>query len=252
MWQPTDPQPQSQVRSHMQESQGEQFETRSRCSGSSKSSRSSASVAALKARAKAGAVQVQLAYAEEEAEAMKQQAEIQAQLHILKVKKEAAAAAAEADILEAATQYEEQQPLCQERLSDNSVDPRQRVQNYIDNQVFLPDNQMLTQPPILSTNSIHQDEIPNADTQPIPLDDVKLKTQQQQSPVAHNHTSIPEPRSVYPAANYQYQPFSSSPFNAQQTSNSNDVAKYLMRRELVTGTMQKFDDDPQNYRGWKS
>ncbi|XP_051813210.1 uncharacterized protein LOC110970024 isoform X1 [Acanthochromis polyacanthus] len=237
MLQQADTQPQSQQRGYLPDSQGDLWETRSRCSGSSKqSTRSSASVAALKVRAKAGAAQVQLAYAEEEAEAIKQ-------LHILKVKKKVAAATAEANILEAAVQYEELQSLCREHTPSNTVDSRQKVQNYIDSQVFLPDNQVSPQPPILSTNPFKQVETTNLDSQQI---------LQQQNPLPYNYISTPSPRTTYPAGNHQYQPFSSSPPNTQETSSVSYVAKYLMRRELVTGTMQKFDDNAQNYRGWKS
>ena len=240
MLQSADDQSRSQQRNYPPDSQGELWETRSRCSGSSKqSTRSSASVAALKARAKAGAAQAQLAYAEEEAEAIKQQAQIQAQLHILKVKKEAAAAVAEANILEAGTQYEELQPLCQEHLSNNSVDSKQKVQNYIDSHVFQPDTQKCTQLPFSSTNPFYQGDSSNINPQP-------------QNHLTSNYISTPNHCRTYPATNYQYQPFTSSLHNNQLASNVSDVAQYLMRRELITSTMQKFDDNVQNYRSWKS
>ncbi|XP_057699895.1 uncharacterized protein LOC130920590 [Corythoichthys intestinalis] len=232
-----DAQSQSQQRSCSPSSQGELWETRSRCSRSSKqSTRSSASVAALKARAKAGAAQAQLAFAEEEAEAMKQQAQIQAQLHVLKVKKEAAAASAEADILEAAIQQEEAQPLCHPSSID-FVDSKQKVQNYIDSQVIQP-----VQHPVPCWNPFHQ--IDNSSIQPQPLP--------QQNSHTFNCISSPIPGATSPAPIHQYQPLSSSLPHPQQKTNVSDVAKYLMRRELVTGTMQRFDDDPQNYRSWKS
>lgn len=36
------------------------------------------------------------------------------------------------------------------------------------------------------------------------------------------------------------------------TSNISDVARYLARRDLVTSSLIKFDDFPENYWAWKS
>lgn len=250
MWQPLDPQPQQQPGGHMLKVQEEVLETRSRCSASStRSTRSSASVAALKARAKAEAVQAQLVYAEEEAEVMKQQAQMLAQLHILKIKKEAAAAAAEAEILEAAAQFEEQQSYSKEHLCDNPVDSKEKVQNFIDSQAFLENNQVLSQPQISISNPFYQH---NTGAEPSPTlyntPVTKQETPQHRQQRLSIYTSTPHPNILHPVLNHQHQSFSSMPPNLQQTSTVNDMAKYLMRRELVSATLQTFDDDPQNYR----
>jgi hypothetical protein len=255
MLQPLDPQSQRQPGSLMLKVQEEVLETRSRCSASSsRSTRSSASVAALKARAKAEAVQAQVVYAEEEAEVMKQQAQMQAQLHILKIKKEAAAAAAEAEILEAAAQFEEQQPYSQEHLCDNPVDSKEKVQNFIDSQVFLQNSQVPSQPQISIMNPFYQHDNAGAEPSPAPYNTpvIKQKSPEHRQQRPSIYSSTPHPNISPPVLKHQHQSFSSTPTNPQQTSTVNDMAKYLMRRELVSATLQTFDDDPQNYRSWKS
>lgn len=152
------------------------------------------------------------AYAEAEAEAMKQQAHIQAQSHILKVKKEAAAALAEA-----AVQREEQQSLCWDHPLNTSVDSKQKVQDYVDNQPLLQDNQLPTRPPTTSTNPFCQGDIVHSELPPAPFTHPVAKQEApkhsliQQSPCIQNYTP-----------------------NPPQTSAADDVAKYLMRRELVS------------------
>nr|XP_055029189.1 uncharacterized protein LOC129418268 [Misgurnus anguillicaudatus] len=255
MSQPLNTQPQRSPGSHVLKAQDEVLETRSRCSASSsRSTRSSASVAALRARAKAEAAQAQVVYAQEEAEVMKQQAEMQAQLHILKIKKEAAAAAAEAQILEAAAQFEEQQSCSKEHLCDNPVDPTEKVQNFIDSQVFLQSNQVLSQPQISITNPFYHHD--NTGAEPLSSPYITPGIKQESPPHRQKRPSIymstPHPNISHPVLNHQHQSFSSMPPNPQPPSTVNDMAKYLMKRELVSATLQTFDDDPQNYRSWKS
>ncbi|KAK2838870.1 hypothetical protein Q7C36_013684 [Tachysurus vachellii] len=238
----------------MLKAQDEVVETRSRCSASStRSTRSSASVAALKARAKAEAVQAQVVYAEEEAEVMKQQAEMQAQLPILKIKKEAAAAAAEAEILEAAAQFEEQQPYSKEHPCDNPMDSKEKVQNFIDSQVFLQSNQVPSQPQMSITNPFYHHDNTGADPSASPYITPVIKQENlQHRQWPSMYISTPHPNVAHPVLNHQHQSFSATSLNPQQTSTVNDMAKYLMKHELMSATLQTFDDDPQNYRSWKS
>lgn len=57
---------------------------------------------------------------------------------------------------------------------------------------------------------------------------------------------------TYTSPAHQFEPLTPIPPTHNNSSAITDVAKYLMRRELVSTTIQKFDDEPQNYRTWKS
>lgn len=158
---------------------------------------------------------------------MKQQAEMQAQLHILQIKKEAAAAAAEAEILEGAAQFEEQQPYSKKHLCNNPVDSKEKVQNFIDSQVFSQSNQVPSQPQISITNSFYQHDNTGAEPSPSPYITpvIKQETPQHRQQRPSIYMSTPHPNISHPVLNYQHQSFSLTTPTPQQTSTVNDMAK---------------------------
>jgi len=101
---------------------------------SSRSSRSSVGVAAARARAKAEAARARVTFAEREIAIKVDTARLQANLEALHLEKEAAAASAEADILEAAAEFEDDVLYEMKSHSSSAQSTEKRVCDYVRDQ----------------------------------------------------------------------------------------------------------------------
>ncbi|XP_056377073.1 uncharacterized protein LOC130273782 isoform X1 [Hyla sarda] len=251
---------------------------------SSTTSLSSASAIATKARAKAEAACAMASYAKQEAELMKEQAEalrrkaeVQASLHLLHQQKNAAAALAEAEVLTRAAEaqfadIETQMP---------PLSASQRTREYIQSQAIMYTDQQFNYAPrpSLTPPAISNfDTMQHCKTESEPqgrkssgrmLRDqsanlTRVQTDADLLPPQAN-TSLDYSRKTYnrgeqsrlsqvPHQPYQPQPYPEftprkySPDAARAT----EVARFLMRREIVSAGLMKFDDRPENYWAWKS
>ncbi|KAK7901877.1 hypothetical protein WMY93_018646 [Mugilogobius chulae] len=244
----------------------ELYETRSRVSGS-RSSRSSASSAATKAKARAEAALIEAKYAAKEAQVMKEKArieaeaaqrkaELEANLYVLKTEKTATAASAEAAVYEAAAAMEN------DPLNDlGQIPPQdtaQRTNEYVQAH-YAPDPQqeapVLQQPPVTSSNAQRAPSPP-----PPPLSSSSLSSNQVQwYPLPNRVTSLSKPfiknEVMCDTQNkaQTHNPHTSSPRDyACEATPVTDITKYLVRREMVSSGLLKFDDCPENYWAWKT
>lgn len=243
------------------------FETHSQVS-SSRSSKSSASAAATKAKAKA--VLIEARYAAKEAQMMKEkarikaenqkskaeaaqlQAELEANLYMLKTEKSATAASAEAAVYEAAAAMEGD-PL--DGFNEIPLqDTAQRTSEFVQAH-YAPDPQQEAlvhrHPPVTSSKA------PRAPS-PSPPNQLQWYPLPNSEPKPHK-PSIKEEVMVntpdraptrYPPASTSYA--SSLRDYALEPALVTDVTKYLVRREMVSSGLLKFDDCPQNYWAWKT
>lgn len=224
------------------------------------SSRSSAS-AALRARAKAEAARLEVSYAEKEASVMKEkarlaadmackEANLEAQLHVLKLQRAAAAASAEANILEAAVVNEEEAPRWKDLTGMPPLNPAQRTCEYVQ-------KHSASHP---SENSLEEgffhtfpERNTKPDEHPATYEVSGLANLKQESD--ESFRSLPNRQTYKDSSQKQYSgPPQIHPQTASsaQTSAIPDMVKFLIRREMVTSGLQKFDDCPQNYWGWKA
>ncbi|XP_029701357.1 uncharacterized protein [Takifugu rubripes] len=232
------------------------MDARSQISKSTRSSqRSSASSAAAKAYAKAKAAKAQLVYAEKEASVMKQKADMEASmlkqkadydasLHLLQCQKAAAAAEAEA------TAYEEVESGELSQIGDEPMDIAKRTSDYVHQQSQLLFSE---QPAERETRELLEKKISRmviSDTRPA-SPDAKNTTQTAYKEVkgeptaqaeAHETTPHPYPsRTSFPERGYVPEP-----------QGAQDLARYLIRKEMVSSGLLKFDDKPENYWSWKA
>ncbi|KAK7921993.1 hypothetical protein WMY93_008895 [Mugilogobius chulae] len=228
----------------------EVLETQSRGTRTSQRTTSS-SVAAARARAKAEAAKAQLLYAQKEAEILKEQAEqlkkkaeLDADLHLLKSQKEVAAAVAEAQAWESSMQEDVDHQLRPQLSTMPPLDPEQRTHDYVQEQAEIRKQPLL--PPdtnINETNNCSQlsDYSLSQRFQPLP--------QVGSSPLQYNmnyKTYADKQISSDPA--HHFQP---SVPRLDYSSENTGLTKYLMRREMVSSGLLKFDDQPENYWIWK-
>lgn len=232
------------------------LDVRSQISKSTRSSqRSSASASAAKAYAKAKAAQAQLVFAEREASVMKQKADLEASmlkqkadyeasLHLLQCQKAAAAAEAEA------TAYEEVESGERSQIGDEPMDTAQRTNDYVHQQSQLlfseqPSEQeareLLEKKTSRMVISDTRPASPNTQnlTQPA-CKDVRGKPTAQ----AGSHVTTPHPypsHSSFPDRKYTPEP-----------QGARELARYLIRKEMVSSGLLKFDDKPENYWSWKA
>lgn len=244
---------------------------------------SSASAAALIARAKAKAARTQAAYAEKEAKIMIEQAQVQAKLHVLKLEKDAATASAEAAVYEAA---EENESTGSQGDLDLQLDPlpsSQRTSEYVlqhshkgasESSMVLgsltppsrpePTN---TEPAVLNTlgasSNVPATHYTAGASSNVPGMHYTAEAGKSSAEPGKNLHWTPLSACTEPGNNLQWTPLSAraesgnnlqwTPLHADgQTSPMPDVAKYLMRQEMVTSGLLKFDDRPENYWAWKS
>lgn len=201
---------------------------------------SSTSSAAARARAKYRAAQAQLAFAEQEATVMRKKSELEASLHILNSKKMAAAAEAEA------AAYEEEETERGEKHYEPYVPGKpfsavERAGNYVHQHSAMFGREPSSPPTRAPLYSLRPPAQRHTDLaghhNPTPnINEIKIEepSQYRPSPVLPQPSPSPHRRS-FP-----------EPQPAQ------DLAKYLMRRELVSSGLLQFDDRPEHFWAWKA
>ncbi|XP_053565001.1 uncharacterized protein LOC128655382 [Bombina bombina] len=242
------------------------LETRSYASGSKysmRSSRSSVSSAGFRARAKAQTAQAQISYAEKEAdmiklkaaieaEAARHKAELEENMHVLKIQRAAVAASAEAAVYEAAAELEEE-PLQDfaEITTHNSV---QRTHEYVQNHAL--DQDKTEHAPIQHMSSIMPQFPDSTYLQSTPsITDLHPPSQTDTANVSTPRVRFQESRGYAdPQHPSHYMDSHISPLRNSTlgTSETTDLAKHLIRRELVSTGLLTFDDRPENYWAWKT
>lgn len=245
------------------------YETRSQVS-SSRSSRSSASAAATKAKAKAKAALKEAKYAAKEgqmmkekarivaenqkmlAEAAQRQAELEANLYVLKTEKNATAASAQAAAYEATAEMEGDH--LDGFIEIPLQNTTQRTSEFVQAHYALDPHQeapVQSQPPVASSNAAQATwsppseqvkwyPLPNSEPKPykpIIKDEVMCNTWNRKP------THCPPAPESYTSSLRDY---------ACEPALMTDVTKYLVRREMVSSGLLKFDDCPQNYWAWKT
>ncbi|KAL1426812.1 hypothetical protein MTO96_017954 [Rhipicephalus appendiculatus] len=190
---------------------------------SQRSGSSTMSLAAAQARAQADAVKARAAFSRREAAMRLEKARIDAELQILHQEKEAAAAEAEANALEAAVEQDGGE---RSRLVP-PTDPTSRTASYVIEQENLNVRRFQSpQPPVYSVT--RRKEIGSA------LSEASVA---HSSPTGFHVVQPPNTHDVTP--------------DCSRTELAG-VLKFLCRRDLVSGGLTKFDDQPENYRAWKS
>lgn len=238
--------------------------TRSIVQSSSRSS--TASSAALKARARAEAARMQASFAKKEAEMMVEEASLKAKMHILKKEKDAATATAEEAVFVAAVENAEIDSRPDIDLPLSPSNAAQRTSEYILQHSYGASEHIsmytCSQP---AEEKVEQEmsnlRINNEDThrQTTPKGVISQHTANttQQTPAIIPPVPTQKKRHSDPQANSTYlrQPAQHrwNPDNSlKQTAATPDVAKYLMRREVVTSGLMEFDDHAENYWAWKT
>ena len=230
--------------------------TKSVYGDSSSSSRSSsASLAAAKARAKVLAARARTTFVQKENDLLIEKACMDATLATLKLDKEIASAEAEAEALESTAAELERGSRTIISLPTQS--PRERTFNYVERHSNAASESTPTDPTrqpqqrnpanVNSTRQYNQDSFDrdlNRSRQP-------ALTNQAPSPAPDNKPHIPYPMGTH-------QPLSSThPRQAPHThygdhTGFGEVAQFLVRRELLSSSLTKFDDQPESYWAWRS
>ncbi|KAL1478870.1 hypothetical protein MTO96_052312 [Rhipicephalus appendiculatus] len=190
---------------------------------SQRSGSSTMSLAAAQARAQADAVKARAAFSRREPAMRLEKARIDAELQILHQEREAAAAEAQANALEAAVVQDGGE---RSRLMP-PTDPTSRTASYVIEQENLNVRRFQSpQPPVYSVTS--RKEIGSA------LSGASIA---HSTPTGFHVVQPPPTHDVTP--------------DGSRTELAG-VLKFLCRRDLVSGGLTKFDDQPENYRAWKS
>lgn len=228
-------------------------------SGSKISSRSSrASSAATKAKARAEAAMVEAKFAAKEAEVMKEKAriearkaELEANLYVLKTEKCATAASAEAAVYEAAVAMEDL--LLIDLAQIPPEDTAQRTEDYVEAHYVSPNAQqeapVSQQQLITSSPAQRASSPPQRPVQWYPLlnRETNLPKTVNKNEVMFNSEdrdlSYPPPAESHASGLREY---------ACEAAQMTDFAKHLVRREIVSSGLLKFDDCPENYWAWKT
>lgn len=217
------------------------------------SQRSSASSAAAKAYAKAA--KAQLVYAEKEASVMKQKADIEASmlkqkadydasLHLLQCQKAAAAAEAEA------TAYEEVESGELSQIGDEPMATVKRTSDYVHQQSLLLFSE---QPAERETGELLEKKTGRmviSDTRPA-SPDTKNTTQPAYKEVKGEPTAQSEAHKTTPHPYPSRTSFTERRY-VPEPQGAQDLARYLIRKEMVSSGLLKFDDKPENYWSWKA
>ncbi|XP_036952753.1 uncharacterized protein LOC119018863 isoform X3 [Acanthopagrus latus] len=207
---------------------------------------SSTASSATKAYAKAKAARAQLAYAAKEADIMKQKADLEASilkqkadydasLHLLQCERVAAAAEAEATAYEEVESGELRKEFLVQEKPLSSIE---RTSEYIQQQSQL----------FMELPSKHE----AVDSLGKPIN--KTETHHAKPEVGHDNQSKTQ---------WAYKDIKEEQPTTQHISNpereripesqgTQDLARYLIRREMVSGGLLQFDDKPENYWSWKA
>lgn len=237
--------------------------TRSIAQSSSKSSTTSS--AALKARARAEAARMQASFAKKEAEMMVEQATLKAKMHILQKEKDAATATAEEAVFAAAVDNAETDSRHDIDLPLSPSNAARRTSEYVLQHSRSSSGHMskhtCAQPAVKKVEQeISNLRIENEDTHlQTAYKDVNIQpvNATQHTPANVPPVKIQKKRLLDPTVNstYQRQPAQQRwvpDISFEQTTPTPDVAKYLMRREVITSGLMEFDDHPENYWAWKT
>ena len=205
---------------------------------------STTSSAAIRARAKSKAALAQLTFAEREADMIRKKAELEASLHVLTTQKMAAAAEAEA------AAYEEEEIESGEKHQEPYVPGKpfsafERAGNYVQQH-----SAMFGREPPPTDAPLHSYK-PAAHHSPIPL--ITNIKKEEPSP-CKSPPVLPRP-SPSPHKGFLPMPqLSPSPHRgpSSEPQPAQDLAKYLMRREMVSSGLLQFDDRPDHFWSWKA
>ncbi|XP_058881751.1 uncharacterized protein LOC131737334 [Acipenser ruthenus] len=240
-------------------------------SSSRGSSKLSASMTAAKARARVEAARARSAFVKRETEVMVEKAQLKVQeahmeaaLAILQHEKEVAAATAEAEVLEiAAAELEQGEDGRKVDIGFTPHDSKKLTSDYVEHHSKLHSSQLSLHslepftPPLqlhddcsdqVQTDALHHitraGDRPRQNPKPnkLPLRDVSGDNMH--LPAAHFDPAL-QPRTPFPSKAIPQVP-------THNTTGMNDIAMYLVRRELVNSGLVKFDDCPENYWAWKS
>ncbi|XP_025752713.1 uncharacterized protein LOC109204590 [Oreochromis niloticus] len=260
------------------------LETRSICSNTSRASqRSSASAIAARARAKAEAARAQALFAQKEADMLKAQAyieeeqqkaaaeaarkkaELQASLHTLRLEGAAAAAIAEANVLEAAVENEFGE-LDRASLKSVYVEHNPSPEPHQDSELPELMPTLMHQLPV-DSDEIGKYDLPVQRTSKLSQDATPYYPRTQSTcrtdPFKQEHSySLNPPKDTYRHQTHDMRQYSSSYQPPQShtgaartdeptSSSTTDLAKYLIRREMISSGLLRFDDQPENYWAWK-
>ncbi|KAL1254895.1 hypothetical protein QQF64_012956 [Cirrhinus molitorella] len=243
------------------------------------SSKSSFASAAAKARASAEAARAKMAFAKRQLEMKKEKARleqeramVEANLEALELEKEAAAALAEAEVLEAAAMERDDNRSEISRLSSHVIS--MRTEEYVKQQTQMSSD-FSTLPLKISSSACAQELTPRLIDKSQSMSaayDIDTDKVQEQSRLCNRErlqgTRIPDSPYNLPHST-QYTAFKASPhrdpaskkytvhsdmqhYSQSQATPMLDFAKFIARRELVTTGLNKFDDNPENFRAWES
>ncbi|KAM4544606.1 uncharacterized protein PAE49_017493 [Odontesthes bonariensis] len=220
------------------------------------SSRRSTSTARARAHAKLKVAQTELDFAEKEASmmrqkaeleanAMRQKAELEASLHLLNCQKNAAARKAEAAAYEEEEEIESGERRHGPYLSERPLNAAERAGNYVQQhaELFHRQPQPLKYTPVEPQRSLrHQDVSAGPAVRQHPTPNVTNIKREQPSvrPLLRAHPDNLQP------------PTSPQRVTSREPQQAQDLARYLMRRELVSSGLLKFDDRPEHYWSWKA
>ncbi|XP_061908363.1 uncharacterized protein LOC133653277 isoform X1 [Entelurus aequoreus] len=226
------------------------------------SSLSSTSKAAIKARAKLEAARARASYGRREAELKAKEARIAAELSTLQDEKEVAAALAETQFLEEAAELESREGsrMSHFGLASNS---NQRTHDYVEQHTKRQSS--YGEPPVLETYTPQAPQLSAAAQLPKELTitaptqqtgrPTSAATQQHTRSVPAVHRQFPDtvpPRQFSPVQSY-YPPLRTPlQSNPKDMTAMSDIARYFVRRELVSSGLTQFNDHPENYWAWKS
>lgn len=220
--------------------------------GSTCSSTKSAMLAA--AKAKAQAARTRAAYSEEEMAIKLQKAKLEAELEALQCREEMKAAIAEAAALQAELGDDQSlgelgSEVNQRYFLERDLPPKHEVK--LENNTALPNLRSPSmppaqsspqpspaQPPIETPQPLKQ-HMPHADTYRKPL----LTSSKAWQGVRDYTLPSPAPHTALP---------NHSPDLNEHSSPTADLAKFIVRSQLVSTGLTKFDDRAENYWAWKA
>ncbi|XP_053555350.1 uncharacterized protein LOC128645998 [Bombina bombina] len=211
-----------------------------------------AEAARCKADMEAEAAKCKAETARCEAETAQRKAELEANMHVLKIQRAAVAASAEAAVYEAAAELEEE-PL-QDFAEITTHDSVQRTQEYVQNHAL--DQDKTEHAPIQHMSSIMPQFPDSTYLQSTPsIPDLHPPSQTDTANVSTPRVRFQESRGYadpqYPS-HYMDSHISPLRNSTLGTSETTDLAKHLIRRELVSTGLLTFDDRPENYWAWKT
>ena len=166
---------------------------------------------------------------------MKQKAELEASFHILQSKKAAAAASAEAAVYEEAEENQSGEYSHTPHVLEQPVSTTQRTSEYIQqhSKLFFKESPSEDRPMELLKTSRQHEEMFNTGSA------IHHSVHSNRHPgfgdTERKETIKKDPNEYLP-----------------EPQGAPDLARYLIRREMVSSGLLKFDDRPENYWSWKA